>query len=153
VKIKGKDEFLRQLQALPDAMRAEITKALETSAEETTDLMKRFAPVKTGALRASIGWNFGAPKEGSRMSSAARSAKGEADLAAVMYAGDEVAFYARFIEFGTAPHTNAGKFAGSHNPGLPPRPFFYPGYRLGKKRAKSRLSRAIRNGAKKAFSK
>jgi HK97 gp10 family phage protein len=139
VKIKGKDEFLRQLQALPDAMRAEITKALEVSAEETTDLMKRFAPVKTGALRASIGWNFGAPKEGSRLSSAARSAKGEADLAAIMYAGDEVAFYARFQEFGTQ------KMAAN--------PFFYPGYRYGRKRAKSRLSRAIRNGAKKAFGK
>lgn len=137
MKIKGKDEFLRQLQALPDAMRAEITKALEVSAEETTDLMKRFAPVKTGALRASIGWNFGAPKEGSRLSSPARSAKGEADLAAVMYAGDEVAFYARFQEFGTQ------KMAAN--------PFFYPGYRYGRKRAKSRLGRAIRNGAKKAF--
>jgi HK97 gp10 family phage protein len=136
VKIKGKDEFLRQLQALPDAMRAEITKTLEVSAEETTDLMKRFAPVKTGALRASIGWNFGAPKEGSRLSSPARSAKGEADLAAVMYAGDEVAFYARFQEFGTK------KMAAN--------PFFYPGYRYGRKRAKSRLSRAIRNGARKA---
>jgi HK97 gp10 family phage protein len=147
VRIKGKDEFLRQLQALPDAMRAEITKALETSAEETTDLMKRFAPVKTGNLRASIGFSFGEAPKGAITSKEktprgqnlanARAAKREADLSVTMYAGGGDAFYARFQEFGTTE--------------MSANPYFYPGYRFGKKRAKSRLSRAIRNGAKKAF--
>lgn len=139
MKIKGKEEFLAQIGRLPDAIRREVRKALEESAEETTELMKRFVPVDTGQLRASIGWNFGAPGKGSKLATPARSAKGESDLAVVMYAGDDIAYYARFQEFGTND--------------MPANPFFYPGYRFGRKRAKPRLARAMSRGAKKAFKK
>lgn len=138
MKIKGKDEFLRQIAALPDAIRSEVRKSLETSADEATDVMKRFAPVKTGKLRASIGYSFGEAPKGTinTAAKAARAAKSEIGLAVTIYAGSSEAFYARFQEFGTQK--------------MPANPFFYPAYRLTRKRAKSRLSRAIRNGAKKA---
>lgn len=138
MKIAGKDKFLRQIGALPAALRAEVRKALEASAEETTDLMKRFVPVESGKLRASIGYGFeGVPAGASK--SASRSAKAETGLAVTMYAGGREAFYARYQEFGTQD--------------MVAQPFFYPGYRLGRKRAKARLARAVRAGAKKAFGK
>lgn len=136
MKVKGKEEFAAQIARLPKMMREEIARALRVSAEETVDVMRRFAPVKSGALRASIDYNFGAPTKGV-LSSASRSAKGDAELSVVMTAGDERAYYARMQEFGTQ------KMAAN--------PFFYPGYRFGKKRAKSRLARAIRTGARKAL--
>lgn len=138
MKVNGREKFDRQLAALPAAMKAEIRKALETSASETVDLMRRFAPVETGKLRASIDFTFGEAPKGA-LASDARAAKAESGLAVTMFAGGKQAFYARFQEFGT---TN-----------MAANPFFFPAYRLGRKRAKSRLSRSIRNGAKKAFAK
>lgn len=145
MKIVGKEKFDKQLAALPALMKAEIRKALEVSAEEATDLMRRFVPVKSGALRASICHSLegGAPKgttlkTGSTMDNA-RAAKREAGLSVTMFAGGGAAYYAGFQEFGTVKQ--------------PAQPFFFPGYRLARKRAKARLARAVTNGAKKAFGK
>jgi HK97 gp10 family phage protein len=139
MKIEGKDKFLKQLTGLPKEIRKEVKKALQASATETTDLMKRFAPVESGRLRASIGYTFDSDIPKGALSSDARAAKLETDMAVVMYAGGGDAFYARFQEFGTTE--------------MSANPFFFPGYRFGRKRAKSRLQRAVRNGAKKAFGK
>jgi HK97 gp10 family phage protein len=67
-------------------------------------------------------------------------------------AGDAKAWYARLVEFGTAPHVNGGRFAGTLHPGASPRPFFYPVFRANRRRARSRLTRAIRKGIKEAAS-
>lgn len=145
MKIVGKEKFDKQLAALPGLMREEIRRALEVSAEEATDLMRRFVPVDSGALRASIGHSMegGAPqgatlKTGSTLDNA-RAAKREAGLSVTMFAGNRTAYYAGMVEFGTVK--------------TPAQGFFFPGYRLARKRAKGRLARAVRNGAKKAFAK
>ena len=64
-------------------------------------------------------------------------------------AGNTFVRYAHLVEFGTAPHAQGGKFAGTMHPGTPAKPFFYPMYRLGKKRAKSRITRGVNRAAKK----
>ncbi|WP_165815996.1 HK97-gp10 family putative phage morphogenesis protein [Kumtagia ephedrae] len=138
MKIAGKQKFLAQIDALPQALRTEIRKALEQSAEETTDLMRRFAPVESGALRASIGYSFGEAPKGA-LSSAARTVKAEAGLAVTLFAGGGKAFYARFQEFGTQE--------------MSANPYFFPAYRLARKRVRARMARAMRNGAKKALGK
>jgi HK97 gp10 family phage protein len=138
MKIAGKDKFLRQLQALPQAMRDEIRTSLKVSAEETTDLMRRFVPVESGALRASIGYSFGEAPKGA-LSSAARTVKAEAGLAVTLFAGGGKAFYARFQEFGTQE--------------MSANPYFFPAYRLARKRVRARMARAMRAGAKKALGK
>lgn len=138
MKIQGREKFDRQLAALPGAMKAEIRKALEVSAAETVDLMRRFAPVKSGRLRASINFTFGEAPKGA-LASGARSAKADAELSVTMFAGGGETFYARFQEFGTTE--------------MPANPFFFPAYRLGRKRAKARIARSARAGAKKAFGK
>ena len=151
MKIKGKDEFLAQIGRLPQAIREEVRKALTTSAQEATDLMQRFAPVEQGKLRASIDFTFGEAPEGSLSSTSAnaRAAKGEAGLSVTMFAGDEstIVTNSRGVRFQNARLQEFGTANMARNP------FFFPAYRLTRKRAKSRLQRSVRNGAKKAFGK
>lgn len=135
MKIQGKERFLRRLDRMPAVMRDEVRKALDVSAQEATDLMRRFAPVRTGRLKSSIGHRFGRAPKGT-LSSAVREAKADHDLLVTMYAGGGEAYYAAFQEFGTRE--------------MAAQPFFFPAYRLARKRAKARLSRALRKGAKKA---
>lgn len=164
MKIAGKQKFLGQIAALPRAMKDEIRKALTVSAEETTDLMKRFAPVKSGALKASIGYTFGAySPDNANVRGLKASGSDATELTVTLHAGDKTAWYASLVEFGTRAHTIEPKRPGGllnihgrlieevHHPGANASPFFFPAYRFGKKRAKLRLARAVRNGAKKAF--
>ena len=83
------------------------------------------------------------------------------DLTVTIHAGDAKAFYAAFVEFGTTGHKIEAKLApalhlyGSgyvesvNHPGAAARPFFYPAWRLVKKKAKGRISRATNKAAKK----
>lgn len=165
MKVKGKEKFLRQIEALPNAMKDEIRKALDVSADETTDLMKRFVPVRSGALRNSISYTFGEYKpDNAKLRGLQSSGKRATELTVTMHAGDAKAWYAGLVEFGTRAHIILPKQEGGSlhlldgrvvekvdHPGATRQSFFFPAYRLGKKRAKSRLARAVRNGAKKAF--
>jgi hypothetical protein len=149
MKIKGKEKFLGQIAALPAAMKEEIIKALTVSAEETNDLQKRFAPVDQGKLKNSIGFVVGdeAP-EGAAITSA--PAGGATDLTVTMYAGNETTLVRnkRGVQFQNAL---LQEFGVKRKGRIVKNPFFFPGFRLGKKRAKNRLRRAVTNGAKKAF--
>jgi len=155
MKVRGKEAYLKQIADLPAALKEEVLKSLITSAEEATDLMKRFAPddptTPAPDLKTSIGFKFGSDGEESTSSNAAnaRLAKLDTGLAVTMYAGNERTLVtnkegerfqnARLQEFGTKE--------------MPANPFFYPAYRFVRKRIRDRLARAIRVGAKKAFSK
>jgi HK97 gp10 family phage protein len=151
VKFRGVDKLKRKLRAIPQIAREEIHVALQQSAAEMADTAKNFAPVKSGTLRNSIGYTSGAYKaENANVRGVGGGGKlNDKDLTVTIHAGDAKAYYAAFVEFGTAPHTNKGKFAGSHNPGASARPFFFPAYRLVKKRVTSKISRATSRAAKK----
>lgn len=88
---------------------------------------KRLAPVKTGALRNSIDWTFGDPPQGARLGGGPR---GENTTRATIYAGNNVIYYAPFVEFGTMAR--------------PAQPFFYPGYRIMRKRAKAAIAKSLK---------
>lgn len=136
MKIQNLDRFKRKLAAMPGAAREEIREAIGKSADEVVDLMRRMVPVDKGDLRDSIGWTWGAPPKGSTvLATSSRSAVGDAGLVATIFAGGGEAFYAHFVEFGTV---HMGR-----------QPFFYPSFRLGKKRAQSRIARATTKAAKK----
>jgi len=155
VKIRNVDRLKRKLASLPIAARQEMRAALEKSAAEIVDLQRRFVPVKSGTLRKSIGYTFGdyaAQNANVRGVSGSSGTSKDKDLSVTVHAGDASAFYAAFVEFGTAPHVNRGRFAGSQHPGSPAEPFFYPGWRLGKKRAKGRIARAVNKAARKVAS-
>lgn len=168
--VKGLDRLRRQLQALPKAQIAAARAALEQGAQEMATAIARAAPADRGDLSASIGWAHAgqAPKTSATQAirpdaSERRELLGAAGLSVEVYAGNNTAFYARWVEFGTAPGKigertgarnsdvkqakNGRKVARTH-PGTRAQPFFYPTVRALKKRMKSRMVRNANKAAK-----
>lgn len=137
MKIQNLERFKRKLAAMPAAAREEIRTAIAASADEIVDLAKRLVPVDQGDLRDSIAWTWGVAPKGTTVlaTSSSRGAAGAAGLVATIYAGGGDAYHAFWIEFGTQ-HMSA-------------QPFFFPAFRVGKKRARSRITRATTKAAKK----
>lgn len=151
-RIERRAQLLAKMRALPAEVRSAIKQALAEGADEITDMQKRLASVKSGDLRDSIGSTFGDYKPDNsnvRGVSVKGGVSGDPDLTVTIHAGDEKAWYARLVEFGTPPHINGGKFAGSLHPGATAKPFFYPPYRALRRRVKSRITRATTKAAKK----
>jgi HK97 gp10 family phage protein len=151
VKISNLERFQAKLKALPKAAKDEMRKAIAASADEIVDLQQRLAPIDNGDLKASITWRWGDEQRIAYSQDMGTVGNGH-ELSARISAGNDRVRYAHLVEFGAAPHIAGGKFEGAHHPGAPAQPFFYPGFRTGKKRAKARISRAVRAAAKKAAS-
>lgn len=127
----GLDDLERRIKAMQVAPREEIGRALDVSAAEIADTARLLAPSDDGDLRASI-----------------RTEQGAHELARTIEAGGPTTTrpvrdginatydYALGTEWGTA-ETRA-------------QPYFFPAWRLGRKRAKSRIARAVRKAAKAA---
>lgn len=158
-KVLGLASLRKKVRQLPEAAKAEVMAAMEAGAAEVVALAKSLAPVDDGDLRESIGWTWGEPPKGAIVIAKSRPLKNGGDMRITIYAGNDRAFYARWVEFGTAPHSvakgadrsskrkRAG--AGKMHPGARANPFFFPAYRATRKRLKSRVSRAITKAAKK----
>lgn len=137
----GEKALRRKLREMPNRVAAAVSRALVQNAEEMKTKIKAAAPVSPdggGDLRESVDWEFttaaGDPTRG--------SIKGSEGLSVTVYAGNDKVIYARWVEFGTMPHIVGGIYAGAQHPGTAAQPFFYPMYRLNKRRLKSRVSRA-----------
>lgn len=144
--LQGLPELRNKLEKLKRNTEPHVKVAIEAAAEAITDTMRRLVPVDKGDLRDSIGWTWGdAPRGSISMSHSAGS------MTITIFTGDEKAFYARWVEFGTAPHTNEGRFQGTENPGTIAQPFFYPAYRAHKKTVLAGMRKAIRNSVKQAI--
>ena len=102
----------RRMNAIPKHVRRAVEPALDKSADELVGRMQSLAPVDDGTLRNSI-----------------TKDAGEHALQRTVTAGDDEAFYARMVEFGTID--------------TPSQAFFYPSYRLLKKRITNRIKRAV----------
>lgn len=167
MKISNIDRFNAKLALLPPLSKEEMRKAIAQSAEEIVDLQKRLAPVDDGDLQMSITWRWGNETK-IAYSQSFGTVRGQHELSAVISAGNTRVRYAHLVEFGARPHTIRPKKAGGKlvffrggkkvtvdevkHPGSRRQPFFYPGWRTGKKRGKSRISRAVRSAAKKVAS-
>lgn len=172
-KITGLDKLIRKFQQLPPRAEREIRIAMEKGAEEVVALAKSLAPLgiasgrnssnNPGALRDSIGWTWGRAPAGSVTLGSVTNGNGRrpGDLVITIYAGDDKAFYARWVEFGTKPHTITAKNAPtltrggvnfgkqvSHPGASTSSAFFYPAYRAVRKKIKSRISRAVNKSAR-----
>jgi HK97 gp10 family phage protein len=145
--IRNLARLQRKLRRLPHVARTLIRSAMEDVAADIVSMMKSLVAVDDGDLRDSIGWTWGKAPKGSL--AVASVAAPEGDMTITVYAGDADAYYARWVEFGTAPHTNKGKFAGTQHPGTRAQPFFYVSWRANKRGAKRKLRKASRDAAKK----
>ncbi|MEZ2132470.1 MULTISPECIES: HK97-gp10 family putative phage morphogenesis protein [unclassified Sinorhizobium] len=144
--IQNLKRLQKKLDRLPRVVKERIRKAMEEGAEEIVSLSKSLVPVDTGALRDSIGWTFGRAPKGALTLGTVQSVGG--DLTITIYAGNSEAFWARWVEFGTAAHTAGGMFEGAEIPKIPASPFFYVSYRASRRRVKSRITRAVNKAAK-----
>lgn len=128
--VQNRERLLRKLSALPKAVKDEIRKALSKSADEMVALAKSLVPVDRGALRDSIGWTYGAAPRGSIQLASASIG----ELTVTIYAGNDEAYYARWVEFGTVK--------------MSAQPYFFPSFRALRKRARSRIARQTNKAMK-----
>jgi len=135
----GGDKLRRKLRAMPAQVAIADSRALVQNATELVGKMKNAAPYDDGDLFDSIQWQFTNAGAGGETASSVKGAEG---LSVTVSAGGGLAWYATWVEYGTPPHINGGKFAGTQHPGTVKQPFFWPIYRLNKRRIKGRLSRA-----------
>lgn len=158
--LTGLSRLDRKLKRLPELAKVEIKAAMEVAAADIVATMKQLVPVSKpngGDLRDSIGWTWGKAPKGAGLVAAVKS-RLAGDLTITIYAGNEKAFYARWVEFGTQAHSTAqgasvarGKKQdqGTQHKGTPAQPFFFVSYRAHRKSAKRRINAAIRKAAKK----
>lgn len=147
-RIQGLDRLTRKLARLPQVAKQMIRQTMEAKANEIVSTMKNLVPVDDGTLRDSIGWTWGKAPKGS-LTLASVQATGESGMTLTIYAGNKEAFYARWVEFGTARHENGGLFAGSIHPGTTAQPFFFVSWRANKRRTVRAIRKASRDSAKK----
>lgn len=160
-KIKNRTRLIAKLNKLPAAIKAEIRKPMEKGADQIVAMQRSMVPVADGDLLDSINWVYGeAPKGAITIGRKTDSTGPINDLKITIFAGNEVAYYARWVEFGTQASTvgsrvKDNRFGGrtrlsyrTHS-GTQARPFFYPAYRFMRKR----VARQIKAAAVKAIKK
>lgn len=149
--VQGLDRLNRKLALLPIVAQRKIRDAMQDGAREIVAMMKSLVSVDSGDLRNSIDWTWGAAPKGSLTIATVRgrgmSSTGSENTITI-YAGDAEAFYARFVEFGTAAHTAGGMFAGATIPAIGASPFFFVSYRANRKRVKRKITQAVNKAAK-----
>lgn len=158
----GLSSFQQRMRAIPEAARAAVKPTLMREAEKMAATMRALAPEVDGDLKGSIAVT------GPGMATPAHSQPGGTKLvpenATAITAGNSDVRYAHLVEFGTAPH-DISKGARSRSlkskirktlgmsiqhPGAAARPFFFPAYRLHKKKALAAIKRGIGKAIKEA---
>lgn len=116
-RIEGLERLKRRLARMPQRMKTEVRASLDKSADELVAMQQRLVPVESGDLRASI-----------------EKRDGRHELSVEVVAGDDRAWYAAMVEFGTV--------------NTPAKAFFFPAYRSLKRRIKSRTRSAVRKAVR-----
>lgn len=111
----------RMMKALPAKVRKAVDRQLEINANDMVETAKNFVPVEDGALVSSI-----------KQEDASKDGR----IARRVSAGNREAFYAGWVEHGHG--------------GAAPRPFFYPAYRLKRRRYRNRMRAAAKKAIKEA---
>ena len=130
----GLSSFQRRMWAIPKAARTAVRPALERSGEEIAALQRSLAPEDEGDLIASI--VVTGPGESTPPYSQPGGSMVVPENAVAITAGNSDVRYPHLQEHGTSHH--------------PAHPFFWPGFRLGRKRALNRIKRAIGKAMKDA---
>ncbi len=159
VTIQGVRRLARKLRDMPGPVRDATRLAMEQGAQQIVATMKSLVPVRTGALKNSIGWTWGkAPKS----TFAIATAKDPGGGTLTIFAGNATAWYSRFVEFGVRPHSlskgaslkrKKRQGQGRQHPGTSAQAFFFPSYRAHRKAVKNSVNRAIRNAIKQVAAK
>jgi len=142
----GLGRLQKRLSAIPKKVKADVQPALLKGAEDMVADMKRLAPRDDGDLIESITSTAAGHK------TPAHSQPGGSavvpDNAVAVTAGNTKVRYAHLVEYGSRSHVNGGLFAGTTRPGTEASPYFWPGYRLNRKKVAARIKRAVGKAVK-----
>ena len=162
--VEGLAALERRWRAVPDRIREEVTAAMEKVANEIVADMKQLAPKDSGALADSIGWTWGDAPEGSMTIGQVDGTEHGARTLTIFAGGADTK---RTVRKGGTKHRGGpatgfeyyeqpdfeGDYAlfqefGTRN--MPANPFFFPIWRIWKRRVRLRISRAVTRAIKKA---
>lgn len=141
-RVRGKDKLLARLKSLSSKVEKELGAAANEAGDDMVGVARHLVPKRTSALAKSITVTYGGQM------TPAYSQPGGSTLvpptAAMVTAGNNEVRYPHLVEFGTAPHPQGGLGEGTDHPGTAPQPFFFPAYRLIRKRANRKMAKALR---------
>lgn len=123
----GLKSFQKRMAAIPVAARAAVQPALVKGAEEIAAIQRSLAPRDEGDLIDSI--EVTGPGQNTPPYSQPGGSMVVPENMAAITVGNTDVRYPHLQEFGTTKH--------------PAQPFFWPGFRLGRKRALNRIKRAV----------
>lgn len=129
--------LLRNMRKMATTPREKVLPALVQSAHELAELQKSFAPVDSGDLRDSIAVT--APGQSTPPYSEPGGSRVAGPYEAIVTAGNNEVRYPHLVEYGTSK-TEA-------------QPFFWPAYRVLKKRIVGRVNRAVKKAVRDEFNK
>ncbi|RMC35363.1 HK97-gp10 family putative phage morphogenesis protein [Paracoccus alkanivorans] len=130
----GLSSFQKRMNAIPREVRKAVEPALMKSAYEIQDRMEQLAPEDTGDLVGSIAVT--GPGQATPPYSQPGGSTVVPENAAMITVGNTDVRYAHLVEYGTIKSAAV--------------PFFWPGFRLGRKRATNLIKRAIGKAIKEA---
>ncbi len=131
----GLANLLKRMDAVKDAPRKNINKALLTSANELASAQQHLAPKQTGALERSIAVT--PPGQSTPPYSQPGGSRVAGDFEVIVTAGDAQVRYSHLVEYGTSKSEA--------------QPFFWPALRLLRKRLQNRINRAGKKAIKDAW--
>jgi HK97 gp10 family phage protein len=132
--MKQTAKLAKRLAAIPKKVVAAVEPALIKSGEELVAQMRALAPEDTGALKRSI--TATPPGQSTPPYSQPGGSKMAAANQVLVTAGNTDVRYPHLVEYGTAH--------------APAQPYFWPAYRLSKKKITGRLKRAVRKAVRDA---
>ncbi|MEO9335960.1 HK97-gp10 family putative phage morphogenesis protein [Mesorhizobium sp. SB112] len=127
----------RRLEAIPKSVREAVEPSLVQSGEELADMMRRLAPEEDGDLKDSIAVT--APGQTSPAYSQPGGSRVAGELEVLVTAGNSDVRYPHLQEYGTAHHEA--------------QPFFWPAFRLLRKRLQNRTKRAVSKAVREGWDK
>lgn len=131
----GLDDLMKAFDRVKKAPRNAVLKALATSANDIASTQRALAPEDTGALKESITVTL--PGQSTPPYSQPGGSRVAGENEVIVTVGDTDTRYPHLVEYGTSD-TDA-------------QPFFWPGFRLQRKRAQQRIDRAGRKAIRDAW--
>jgi hypothetical protein len=135
------------MRAIPKAVREAVQPAIVRSAEEVAAMQRQLAPEDTGALKESI--EVTPPGQATPAYSQPGGSRVAGELEAIVTAGNADVRYPHLVEYGHKGGFVKGASQGTRGGDVPAKPFFWPGFRLTRKRAATRIKGAVSRAVKK----
>ena len=129
------DRLKRRLEAIPESVRNAVKPALQKSADELADRMRSLAPVDQGDLRDSIAVTMGPGR--TPPYSTPGGAKEVLENAVAITVGNSKVRYGHILEHGSTK--------------MAAQPFFWPSYRLLRRKLQNRIKRRISKAVRDAW--